>query len=83
MIQEFIVWSILVLWSLQTRGEFLEYDDKGASDLCYLCSCSEDRTAIDCSRRGLINIPDGLGPQVNKILKELILLPKFTNFRSG
>ncbi|KAJ8736523.1 hypothetical protein PYW08_007179 [Mythimna loreyi] len=41
--------------------------DSGLGDLCYTCVCSADKTSIDCSRRGLTDLPDGFNSQVTKL----------------
>ncbi|CAH0592285.1 unnamed protein product [Chrysodeixis includens] len=56
---------VLLLTSM-ADGEALELD-RDLTDLCFICSCSADQTTIDCSRRGLTEIPDGFSSQVQKL----------------
>lgn len=48
--------SVLLLF-LMARGEVIDFEDK--NELCYTCNCNSDGSIVDCSRRGLIDIPDG------------------------
>lgn len=57
--------AIHLLVILAVNAEILDFDDKNADDLCYTCSCKADRTEVDCSRRGLTRIPDGLNHKVS------------------
>lgn len=41
--------------------------DRGTDDLCFLCTCSADKSIVDCSGRGISELPDGLGTQVQKL----------------
>lgn len=61
------VWIILISWNLLAFARSLDDDDKTIGDLCFLCRCNLDKTDIDCSRRGLTDIPNGLGLQVTKL----------------
>lgn len=64
--------QLLLCQSFTANGEFADFGEKGI-DLCYLCSCNLDFTNIDCSRRGLTELPDGLGQQVNHSLTYTLL----------
>lgn len=48
--------SILLLFLL-TRAEVLDFEEK--NELCYICKCNSDGSIVDCSRRGLVDVPDG------------------------
>ncbi|CAG4965508.1 unnamed protein product [Colias eurytheme] len=56
---------VYVLISL-TNSEILDFDE-GGSDICYLCICNFDKTSVDCSRRGLTDLPDGINSKVQKL----------------
>lgn len=60
----FIAISILLLIFGRVPGQALEFDDKGNNELCDICSCSIDKSSVDCSRRGLADIPEGLTTEV-------------------
>ncbi|XP_037298808.1 chaoptin-like [Manduca sexta] len=82
MIRLLVVFGPLVLWSFLASGEMLDFDDRNTSDLCYLCACSLDKTYVDCSRRGLTDIPEGLGSEVKKLnisYNEISIFPPSIN----
>uniref|UniRef100_A0A2A4JSX3 LRRNT domain-containing protein n=1 Tax=Heliothis virescens TaxID=7102 RepID=A0A2A4JSX3_HELVI len=56
--------TILLLISIATAEDDF---DGGLGDLCYSCVCSADKTIVDCSHRGLTELPDGFGSQVTKL----------------
>lgn len=56
---------LLTLVSLSS-SDVLDFDGRSADELCYMCSCSDDRTSVDCSRRGLTDIPDGNADKVSE-----------------
>ncbi|XP_047511190.1 leucine-rich repeat-containing G-protein coupled receptor 4-like [Pieris napi] len=56
----------ICVFILSTKSELLDFDDN-TSEICYLCICNDDRTSIDCSRRGLTNLPDGIPRKVKKL----------------
>ncbi|CAK1544546.1 unnamed protein product [Leptosia nina] len=51
---------------LSTKSEIVDFDDNN-SEICYLCICNVDKTSVDCSRRGLTNLPAGLNSKVKKL----------------
>lgn len=54
--------SVLLLF-LFARAEVIDFDVK--NELCYICNCQSDGSIVDCSRRGLIDVPDG---NYNKVM---------------
>lgn len=54
--------SVLLLFLL-AKAEVIDFEDK--NELCYTCTCSFDGSNVDCSRRGLIDVPDG---QYDKVI---------------
>ncbi|XP_059048062.1 uncharacterized protein LOC131843435 [Achroia grisella] len=56
--------SILILFTLIEKGETYNFEDEYSESLCNLCHCSEDNTNVDCSRRGLTEIPNGIDGKV-------------------
>ncbi|CAH0724676.1 unnamed protein product, partial [Brenthis ino] len=60
-----LIWGLLGLF-LITKAELLDFDEH-TSEICYLCSCNTDATAIDCSKRGLTNLPDGINSKVTTL----------------
>ncbi|XP_046963314.1 insulin-like growth factor-binding protein complex acid labile subunit isoform X1 [Vanessa cardui] len=59
------IWSLLLLF-LITEAEILDFDDH-TNEACYTCHCSSDLTSVDCSHRGLTNIPNGISLKVTKL----------------
>lgn len=53
--------SVLLLFLL-ARAEIIDFEDK--NDLCYTCTCNSDGSNVDCSRRGLTDVPDGIFDKV-------------------
>ncbi|KAL0901767.1 hypothetical protein ABMA27_006942 [Loxostege sticticalis] len=56
---------LLCAWAVKAQN--LDFEDKSPNDLCYICSCRAERTEVDCSRRGLRDLPDGLDEKVKKL----------------
>ncbi|XP_047023482.1 insulin-like growth factor-binding protein complex acid labile subunit [Helicoverpa zea] len=59
-------WPLCVLMLISFATAEVDFDG-GLGDLCFSCVCSADRTIVDCSRRGLTELPDGFGSQVTKL----------------
>ncbi|XP_041975343.1 leucine-rich repeat-containing G-protein coupled receptor 4-like [Aricia agestis] len=57
--------SGVLLLILLTKAE-VDFEDR-PNDACHICMCSSDRTIIDCSRRGLSELPDGISEKVEKL----------------
>ncbi|XP_034832868.1 insulin-like growth factor-binding protein complex acid labile subunit [Maniola hyperantus] len=56
-----------LLWLLfMANADFLDFDDH-SNEICYLCSCNTERTSVDCSRRGLTDLPIGINAKVTKL----------------
>ncbi|CAH1639564.1 unnamed protein product [Spodoptera littoralis] len=55
---------VLMLIGIAEGGAVFDTD---LGDLCYSCTCSADKTIIDCSHRGLTELPDGFGTQVTRL----------------
>lgn len=49
--------SGVLLLFLLARAEVIDFDEK--NELCYTCTCNSNGSDVDCSRRGLIDVPDG------------------------
>ncbi|RVE54455.1 hypothetical protein evm_000940 [Chilo suppressalis] len=74
--------SILLLLLTVIRAEVLDFDDKNQDDICSLCTCKLDKTVIDCSRRGLTALPDGIDEKVTKLNlsnNEITMFPENLN----
>ncbi|XP_064292578.1 protein artichoke [Plodia interpunctella] len=52
---------------LVINGEVLDFDDRNYEEFCNLCHCNEDITVVDCSRRGLTDLPSGIDKQVTRL----------------
>ncbi|XP_060808859.1 leucine-rich repeat-containing protein 15-like [Amyelois transitella] len=68
----------LILFIL-TNGEILDFDDRNYDEFCNLCHCNEDRTVVDCSRRGLTDIPSSVDVQIKRLnlsFNEISTFPK-------
>lgn len=63
---------LLCAWAVKAQN--LDFEDKSPNDLCYICSCRAERTEVDCSRRGLRDLPDGLDEKVLTLLYKPIPL---------
>ncbi|CAH2239506.1 jg21512 [Pararge aegeria aegeria] len=37
------------------------------NEICFLCTCNTDRTSVDCSNRGLTDLPTGIDAKVTKL----------------
>ncbi|XP_061708575.1 insulin-like growth factor-binding protein complex acid labile subunit [Cydia pomonella] len=64
-----VVVTACLLLPLLTRSStnFLDFDGRNSNELCFICTCNDDRTTVDCSRRGLTEIPDGSGDMVQNL----------------
>lgn len=47
--------SVLLLF-LFAGAEVIDFDK---NELCYICTCNYDGSSVDCSRKGLTDVPDG------------------------
>ncbi|CAB3239774.1 unnamed protein product [Arctia plantaginis] len=47
-------------------GEIADFE-QDLNDLCYVCTCSIDKTNINCSGRGLSELPNGSSSQVRNL----------------
>lgn len=56
--------GILLSYILVIKGELLDFEDGTSDRVCSICHCSKDKTSVDCSRRGLTEIPEGLDRKV-------------------
>lgn len=45
------------------------------AEICYTCTCSDGGASIDCSRRGLIDVPNGFSDKVNVYFVLNLLFP--------
>ncbi|KAM3967834.1 uncharacterized protein ACR2FA_011372 [Aphomia sociella] len=59
--------GILLIYILIRNGESLEFEDESTNEVCFLCLCSKDKTSVDCSRRGLEDIPSGIDRKVTSL----------------
>ncbi|CAH2050150.1 unnamed protein product, partial [Iphiclides podalirius] len=78
-----LVLKDLLLLALLASAEISEFDDSGdRGEVCYVCSCSVDRTSVDCSKRGLTSVPDGISEMVanlNVSYNEISTFPQNLN----
>lgn len=56
--------GLLLLCVIVTKGEIFDFNDKNDDEFCSVCYCSNDKTVVDCSRRGLTDIPPGIDSKV-------------------
>ncbi|KAJ2947722.1 hypothetical protein O0L34_g9498 [Tuta absoluta] len=77
--------SALVLM-IVASSELVEFEEGFANELCFTCSCSSDGTSVDCSRRGLTDIPEGFSEKVKQLnlsTNEIVTFPqKIKRFRN-
>ncbi|XP_013149323.1 PREDICTED: uncharacterized protein LOC106111726 [Papilio polytes] len=57
----------LLLLVMVASAEISDVDDSDRNDACYICKCSADRANVDCSKRGLTGIPDGVSEKVTRL----------------
>jgi hypothetical protein len=50
-------------------AETFVFDNSNQDDVCSLCSCNTDKTEIDCSRRGLTGLPNGINEKARVYYK--------------
>ncbi|XP_050670982.1 insulin-like growth factor-binding protein complex acid labile subunit [Leptidea sinapis] len=48
------------------NSDLLEFDDS-SNEVCLICICNMDKTSVDCSRRGLTDVPEGIHTKVKKL----------------
>ncbi|KAI5639747.1 leucine rich repeat domain-containing protein [Phthorimaea operculella] len=64
---------------LVASSELVEFEEGFSNELCYTCTCSSDGKGVDCSRRGLTDVPDGFSEQVKQLnlsTNELVTFPQ-------
>ncbi|CAK1601775.1 unnamed protein product [Parnassius mnemosyne] len=77
----FILRKLLFL-VIVANAEISDVDNSDRNYVCYVCACSADRRIVDCSKRSLTNIPDGISEKVTNLNvsnNEILLFPQNLN----